>query len=69
MLILEIDEPEADQCFGIKKSVNIPPRHYGITHIQCRDLKEAVTLQIDEALKGQHPSVWADTYYVNSCIR
>ena len=64
-LILEIDEPEADQFFGIKKCVNIPPRHYGITHIQCRDLKEAVTLQIDEALKRQHPSVWADTYYVN----
>ena len=28
-------------------------------------MKEAVTLQIDEALKRQHPSVWADTYYVN----
>ena len=24
-----------------------------------------VTLQIDEALKSQHPSMWADTYYVN----
>ena len=24
-LILEIDEPEADQFFGIKKSVKIPP--------------------------------------------
>ena len=43
-LILEIDEPEADQSFGVKKSVNIPPRHYGITHIQCRDLQEAVML-------------------------
>ena len=43
-LILEIDEPEADQFFGVKKSVNIPPRHYGITHIQCRDLWEAVML-------------------------
>ena len=64
-LILEIDEPEADQFFGINKSVNIPPRHYSITHIQCRDLKGAVTLQIDEVLKRQHPSVWADTYYVN----
>ena len=28
-------------------------------------MKEAVPLQIDEALKRQHPSVWADTYYVN----
>ena len=64
-LILEINEPEADHFFGIKKSVNIPPRHYGITHIQCRDLKAAVMLQIDEALKRQHPSVWADTYCVN----
>ena len=64
-LILEINEPEADQFLGVKESVNIPPRHYGITHIQCRDLKEAVMLKIDEALKGQHPSVWADTYYVN----
>ena len=64
-LILEIDEPEADPFFGVKKSVNIPPRHYGITHIQCRDLQEAVMLQIDETLKRQYPSVWADTYYVN----
>ena len=29
-LILEIDGPEADQFCGAKKSVNIPPRHYGI---------------------------------------
>ena len=64
-LILEIDEPEADQFFRVKKSVNIPPRHYGTTHIQCRDLQAAVMLQIDEALKRQYPSVWADTYYVN----
>ena len=25
-LILEIDEPEADQFFGVKKSVKIPPQ-------------------------------------------
>ena len=64
-LILEIDEPEADQYFGVKKSVKIPPRHYGITHIQCKDLQEAVMLWVDEALKRQYPSMWADTYYVN----
>ena len=64
-LILEIDEPEADQFFGVKKSVKIPPRHYGITHIQCKDLKEAVMLQVDEALKRKYPSMWADTYYIN----
>ena len=64
-LILEIDEPKADQFFGVKKGVNIPHRYYGVTHIQCRDLKEAVMLQIDEALKRQPPSVWPDTYYVN----
>ena len=46
-LILEIDEPEADQFFGVKKSVKIPPRHYGITNIQCKDLKKAVTLWVD----------------------
>ena len=62
-MILEIDEPEADQLFGVKKSVKIPPRHYGITHIQCKDLKEAVTLWVDEELK--YPSMWADTFYVN----
>ena len=50
-LVLEIEEPEADQFFGVEKSVNIPPRHYVVTHIQCRDLKEAVTLRPDEALK------------------
>ena len=50
-LILEIEEPEADQFFRIKKSVNIPPRHSAVTHIQGRDLKEAVTLRPDEALK------------------
>ena len=57
-LILEIDEPEADQFFGVKKSVKIPPRYYGITHIQCKDLKKAVmtknwkenTLQCGQAL-------------------
>ena len=46
-LILEIDEPEADQFFGVKKSVKIPRdafMHYGINHIQCKDLQEAVTL-------------------------
>ena len=64
-LILEIDEPEADQFFGVKKSVKIPPRHYGITHIQCKGLKEAVTLWVDEELKRKYPSMWADTYYVN----
>ena len=64
-LILEIDEPEADQFFGVKKSVKIPPRHYGITHIQCKDLKEAVMLWVDEAFKREYPSMWADTYYIN----
>ena len=64
-LILEIDEPEADQIFGIKKSVKIAPRHYGITHIQCKDLKEAVILWVDEELERKYPSMWADTYYIN----
>ena len=64
-LILEIDEPEADQFFGVKKSVKIPPRHYSITHIQCKDLKEAVTLQVDKELKRKYPSMWVDTYYIN----
>ena len=64
-LILEFDEPEADQFFGVKKSVRTPPRHYGITHIQCKDLQEAVTLWVDEALRRKYPSMWADTYYVN----
>ena len=64
-LILEIDEPEADQFLGVKKSVNIPPRHYGVTNIQCRDLQEAVTLRPDEALKRTYPLMWADTYYVD----
>ena len=64
-VILEIDEPEADQFFGVKKSVNIPPRHYAVTYIQCRDLQEAVTLRPDEALKRAYPSMWADTYYVD----
>ena len=63
-LILEIDEPEADQFFGVNKSVKIPPRHYSITHIQCKDLKEAVTLWVDEVLKRKYPSMWAETYYV-----
>ena len=64
-MFLENDEPEADQFFGVKKSVKIPPRHYGITHIQCKDLKEAVMLWVDEELKRKYPSMWADTYYVN----
>ena len=64
-LILEIDEPEADQFFGVQKSVSIPPRHYGVTHIQCRDLQEAVMLRPDETLKRTYPSMWATTYYVN----
>ena len=64
-LVLETEEPEADQYFRVKKSVNIPPRHYAVTHIQCRDLKEAVTLRPDEALKRTYPSMWADTYYVD----
>ena len=42
-----------------------PPRHYAVTHIQCRDLKEAVTLRPDEALKRTNLSMWADTYYVD----
>ena len=64
-LILEIDEPKADQFFGVKKSVNILPRHYGVTHIKCRDLQEPVTLRLDEAFKRAYPSMWADTYNVD----
>ena len=64
-VVLEIDEPKADQFFGVKKSVSIPPRHYAVTPIQCRDLKEAVTLRPDEALKRTYPSMWADAYYVD----
>ena len=62
-LILEIDE--ADQFFGVEKCVNIHPRHYGVTHIQCRDLQEAVMLRPGEALKRTYPSMWADTYYID----
>ena len=43
-LILEIVEPEADQFFWSQEKCQYTPRHYGITHIQCRDLKEAVML-------------------------
>ena len=64
-LILEIDEPKADQFFGVRKSVNIPLRHYGVTHIQCRDLQEAVMLRPDEALQRAYPLIWEDTYYVD----
>ena len=64
-VILEIVEPEPDQFFGVKKSVNIPLRHYSVTHIQCKDLKEAVMLRPDEALKRAYSSMWADTYYVD----
>ena len=64
-LILEIDEPRADHFFRVMKSINIPPRHYGVTHIQCRDLQKAVMLRPDEALKRTYPSMWADTYYVD----
>ena len=64
-LILGIEEPEYNQLFRVKKSVNIPPRHYAVTHIQCRNLKEAVNLRPDEALKRANPSMWADTYYVD----
>ena len=64
-LVLEFEEPEADQFFRVKKSVNIAPRHYAVTSIQCRGLKEAVTLRPDEALKQANPSMWADTFYVD----
>ena len=64
-LILEIEEPEADQFFGVKKSINIPPRHYSITHIQCRDLHEAVMLRPDKSLRRTYLSMWADTYHVD----
>ena len=66
-VVLEIDEPEADQFFGVKKSVNIPPRHYAVTHIQCRDWKQAVMLRPAEALKRTNPSMWADTYCIDPC--
>ena len=64
-VVLEIDEPEGDKFFGVKESVNIPPRHYALTHIQCRDLKQAVTLRPDETLKRTNPTMWADTYYID----
>ena len=55
-LILEIDEPEADQFFGVKKSAKIPPGHYGITHMQCKALQEGVMLLMkhwrDNTLQG-----------------
>ena len=49
----------------LRKVSIIAPRHYGVTHIQCRDLQEAVMLRPDEALKTTYPSMWADTYYVH----
>ena len=36
-----------------------------VTHIQCRDLQEAVPLRPDEALKRAYPLMWANTYYVD----
>ena len=47
------------------RKVSIYLRHYGVTHIQCRDLQEAVMLRPDEALKRAYPLMWADTYYVD----
>ena len=47
------------------KKCQYTPRHYAVIHIQCRNLEEAVTFKLDEALKRTYPSMWADTYYVD----
>ena len=63
-VVLEIDDPEADQFFGVKKSVNIPPSTMSSPTFNV-DLKQAATLRPDEALKRTIPSMWADTYYID----
>ena len=62
---MEIEEPEADKLFTVKRSVHVPPRHYAVTHISCRNLTEPVTLRPGETLKWDNPSMWVDTYYVD----
>ena len=54
-LVLEIEEPEADQFFRVKKSVNIPPRHYAVTHIQSRDFKKKLLLDMMRNSNEQTP--------------
>ena len=51
--------------FQSQEKCQYTPRHYAVIQIQCRDLKEAVTLRPNEALKRANPSIWADTYYVD----
>ena len=50
-LVLEIEEPEADKLFTVKRSVSVPPKHYTVTHISCRDMTKPATLRLDETLK------------------
>ena len=57
--------PKLINSLEYQEKCQYTPRHYAVTHIQCRDLKEAVTLRPDEALKRTYPSMWADTYYVD----
>ena len=62
---MEVDEPEADKYFSLKKSVCIPPRHYAITQIQCKSLTGPVTIKPDQVFKRDNLSMWIDTYYVD----
>ena len=51
-------------CSESKRVCQYTPRHYAVTHIQCRNIKEAVILRPDKAPKranpqgGQTPIMW-----------
>ena len=47
------------------RKMSIYPLSIMVTHIQCRDLQEAIRLRPDEAFKRTYPLMWEDTYYVD----
>ena len=55
-LIMEVDEPEADKYFSLRKSICISPRHYAITQIQCKSLTEPITIKPDQVFKRDNPN-------------
>ena len=45
--------------------MKIPPRHYAVTHLQCKKPKGPVTIKPDQVFAREYPSAWMDTFYMD----
>ena len=45
--------------------MKIPPRHYAVTHLWCKNPKGPVTIKPDQVFEREYTSTWMDTFYMD----